>query len=187
MFRYIYIILFFFSLSFVSYSQEIKFKKRKLGENVATISIPEGFVPMMEEEMKQEFVMFNRPIAAYKSLRNPGILSVSQSITQWNPEDAEMFKAFYKSTIIGIHSEVRFIQEEIRDIGGEPYVIFEFVASVKAVRSTIVDKGALKKYNYVQYSIKNGKLIGFNFSSPFNYKSRWEKQVRQMMDSAEVK
>ncbi len=187
MFKYIYLTLFTFCFSYVSYSQEMKFKKRKIGENMATISMPESFVPMMEEEMKQEFVMFNRPVAAYKSLRNPGIFSVSQSITQWNPEDAEMFKAFYKSTIMGIHSEVRFIQEEIREIGGEPYVIFEFVASVKAVRSTIVDKGALKKYNYVQYSIKNGKLVGFNFSSPLNYKSQWEKQIRQMMDSAEVK
>jgi len=165
----------------------VKLKKVKVGDGIATMMLPQTFVGMTQDEMDDEFASNRPPIGAYRDAKYPCALGISQNSTAWNSTDLEMFKAFHKSTIMSIHSEVHIINEEVKQIGNTTFVIFEFTASVKPVRVSVVDKGDLKKYNYVQYTIQNGELLGFNFSCPFTYKRQWERTAKQMMDSVVIK
>ena len=163
-----------------------KLKKKKLTDGV-TMLLPESFVEMTEDEIKQEILTYRQPIVMYKDIQSIGNLALNVSATQWSSSDMTMLKSFYKSTIMNIHSEVRFIQESVREVGGHQFAVFEFTSAVKPVRTMMVDKGDLKKYNYIQYTIVNGKVMIFSFSCPIAYRAQWKDTVRKMMDSTIVK
>ena len=183
-----YFIIIILSIVCFSFKQsEVELKKRKIGDNLATIELPESFLPMTEEEIIAEFASKKKPLAAFRDAQYPCSFGVSSNSTTWDDETLEMFKLFNKSTIMGIHSEVNFLKEEIVTIGNKKYVVFEFKASVKPVRVSVVDEGDLKKYNYVQYTVKDGQMIGFNFSCPLRYMRHWQPTVQKMMQTVQIK
>jgi len=164
----------------------VNLKKRKLTDGV-TMLLPESFVVMTEQEIDDAALTYRQPLVMFKDIRTVGNLALNVSATQWTNADIGMLKDFYKSTILGIHSEVVFQQETTRQIGEYQFAVFEFASSVKPVRTMIEDKGAIKKYNYIQYTVVNGKVMIFSFSCPFAYRSQWQKDIKQMMDSVVVK
>ena len=149
--------------------------------------LPVSFVEMTEEEIKDAALTYRQPLVMYKDFQTVGNLALNVSATQWSNKDMVMLKDFYKSTIMSMHSNVVFQQETTRQIGEHQFAIFEFASSVKPVRTMMEDKGAIKKYNYIQYTIVNGKVMIFSFSCPFAYRSQWQKTIKQMMDSIVVK
>lgn len=161
-------------------------KKRKITDGV-TMLLPESFVEMTEQEIKDAALTYRQPLVMYKDFKTVGNLALNVSATQWTNADIGILKDFYKSTILGIHSEVVFYQEETKQIGEHQFAIFEFASSVKPVRTMMEDKGAIKKYNYIQYTVVNGKVMIFSFSCPFAYRGQWQRTIKQMMDSVVVK
>ena len=163
-----------------------KLKKQKLADGV-TMLLPESFVTMTEEEVKKEVLAYRQPIVMYKDIQTQGNLALNISATKWSSNDMGMLKSFYKSTIMNTHSEVNFMQESLKEIGSHQFAVFEFTSSVKPVRTMMEDKGALKKYNYIQYTIVGHKVMIFSFSCPIALKRHWQGTIGTMMDSAVVK
>lgn len=163
-----------------------KLKKQKLAEGVSML-LPESFVVMTDDEIKKEVLTYRKPIVMFKDIQVQGNMALNESATRWASKDLGMLKNFYKSTILNTHSEVEFVQETIKDIGENQFAVFEFTSSVKPVRTMMEDKGPIKKYNYIQYTIVGGKVRIFSFSCPVAYRSHWSITIRKMMDSVVVK
>ncbi|MGB0522088.1 MAG: hypothetical protein ACPGJS_03970 [Flammeovirgaceae bacterium] len=173
-------------LPLLAFTNTPKLKKRKLTDGV-TMLLPESFITMTEEDMKKEVLTYRQPIVMYKDIQSQGNMALNISATRWSKNDLGMLQSFYKSTLLSTHSEVEFIQESIKDIGGNQFAVFEFTSAVKPVRVMLEDKGSLKKYNYIQYTIVGNKVMIFSFSCPIALRKHWQGTIKQMMDSAVVK
>ena len=160
--------------------------KTKIGEEI-TISLPEDFVPMTDEDFASRFISPKKPIAVYTNHQRVVEFSINESNTTWEEKDLELMKSFYRSSILSLYDQVKFLQEEIQDINKKKYVVFEFSSRVKGNKESLANQRDVKKYTYIQYTIKNGKTILLNFSCPLRDQQYWQPVVKQVMGSVRLK
>ncbi|MDN5216243.1 hypothetical protein QQ020_29515 [Fulvivirgaceae bacterium BMA12] len=160
--------------------------KTKIGEEI-TISMPEELVPMTEEDFASKFISPKKPIAVYTNGQRVVEFSINESNTTWEEKDLALMKSFYKSSILSLYDQVKFLQEKILEINKKRFVIFEFSSQVKGNKASLVDQRDIKKYTYIQYTIKNGKTVLLNFNCPLRDQQYWQPVVHQMMGSIRIK
>ncbi|MEQ6122395.1 hypothetical protein [Reichenbachiella sp. MALMAid0571] len=178
-------ILLSFLLLFSSYQSD-KLVKIKVNESIS-MSIPENFRPMTDDEIADRYFTIKRPLALFT---DPGMtidLGVNKSITQWNEKDLEIMKSFQKSNIYSLYDNIEMLSEGIKEVNGRKYAYFEFVSTVKEEEDVFVKKGSINKYTYIQYTLINGNSLVFNFSCPSNIKATWQNVANEIMQSMEVK
>jgi hypothetical protein len=101
----------------------------KIG-NAISLQLPASLSLQSAAEINQRYVAARPPLALYSDASGQVDLSVNKAVTRWGEDDYEIMKSFYKSTIMGLYSEVQFITEEIRQIDGRKFVAFEFIGRV---------------------------------------------------------
>ena len=94
--------------------------------------------------------------------------------------------SFYKSNIMQLYDEVHFIIEEVKEINGKQYAVFEFVSSVSDEEGTTVAQSAISKYVRIQYTIVNSKTLLLNFSCPARQKDKWAPIAKQILESVKI-
>ncbi len=174
-----------FQVFAISLTAQVKMVKTKIGENI-TFSIPEILTPMSDDDIISKYVSAKKPLAAYIDANRVVDFSINESISFWQSEDLELLKSFYKSSIQNLYDEIVIIREEIVEINKRPYVVFEFTSSIKGDGESIVNKSDINKYNFIQYTIVNGKTTLLNFSCPFRDRSYWKPLVDDMMSSIKI-
>lgn len=152
-----------------------------------SLSVPNDFRPMTNDEIADRYFTNRRPIAMYTDRRNIVDLGVNESLTEWSENDLIILKDFYKANISSLYTEVNFINEELKDINGRQFAVFEFESVVRDEDNAFSQKPEIRKYTYIQYAIVNGKSWVFNLTVPLRHKQEWQSVAAEIMNSIKIK
>ena len=198
MFRNILFLLAFFLISFSSQAQrqKSKFNKTKIADFIQ-VSIPEEFSVMSPELYSRKYGAYRPPIAIYSSVDNLVDFGINESINRslkafaradWNAQDMEMIKGIYKASIVSMHSDVKFLQDKVESINGRTFAVLEFVGAVKDEDKTITfNNKPVRQYSYLMYTVKDGRILIFNFNCPVQLQNQWQDTAKQIMQSISIK
>lgn len=164
---------------------DIKLKRTKVADGI-TVMLPEGFFPMTPEDIAQRYPSVRKPIGAYTNEDRMVDFSVNRSATQWRDGDIEMAKGFIKASINHMFDKVKVHQEDIREINGHTYIIFELETRIHGDRMALETTEPAVKYSYLQYLIKNGNMYVFSFHAPLRYIQEWQPIAGKVMNSVKV-
>ena len=89
--------------------------KTKIGEEI-TLLLPDDLIPMTDEDFALKFISPKKPLAVYTNHQRVVEFSINESNTTWKDSDLELMKSFYKSSILSLYDQVKFLQEDIQDI-----------------------------------------------------------------------
>ncbi len=170
---------------FLSSFQEVKLVKTKIGDGI-TMQIPENFVLVSQQEVKQRNISDKDPLAYYTDQSGDVDFVVNMAFSRWRNSDIEMMRSFYKSNIMGLYDQVNFIRDEVDEINDRSFAVFEFVSKVEDERNLSISGNAISKYVYIEYAIINNKTVLFTFSCPARLKNYWEATARKMMNSVNI-
>ncbi len=182
MIRTIILIITFFGLASF---QQVKYVKTKVNESI-TLLLPEEFTLMEQGELNTKYVSSKPPVAAYTDYSKTVDLGINVAYSRWNEEDLEIMKSFYKSNIMGLYDEVQFITEDVQEINGRDFVVFEFLSKVNDTEGTTFNSSSISKYIRIQYTIINYKTVLFNFSCPERIKDKWAPVAKEILESVKI-
>jgi hypothetical protein len=177
------VIVFFWSS--LGLHQSTPLEKVKVDDNI-TISIPADFERLEQSEINLKYVSSKQPLAVYSDRSRAADFSVNVAFSRWKPEDLEMMQGFYKSNIMGLYDEVRFIKESLEEVNGRRFVVFEFVSTVKP-EEEILNNEPISKYTYIQYTIINYKTVLFHFNCPYMMKDQWSGIAGEIMKNVKIR
>ena len=161
--------------------------KREKITKTLSMEIPSSFVPMSVQQQRIKYVSDRTPIAMFTTEDGNVDLGINSSSTVWGPSDLPILKDFYRAGIINLYDSVQFLQDDIKNINDRTYIVFEFNGLMMEGENSILNRGNLSKYIYIQYTIREDKVMLFNFSSPWRLKAKWEEAAAQMMNSIKIK
>ena len=158
-------------------------KKTKILKGVITMKIPKDFYEMTPDDMVLRMPSIRNPIAAYSSEDRVTDFNIKQSATQWRKEDTEIAMRFFKASIYNLFDRVKMIEEGLKEINGESFVVFEFESYIAG------DNGqpSERKYNYLLYYLGLGKTIVFTFRCPEQQMDEYVEKVQTMVKSIKLK
>lgn len=165
--------------------QPVKYVKTKVNDAIS-ISLPKDFILMSQTDLNSKYVSSKAPIAAYTDFSRTVDLGVNVAYSRWNQEDLEILKSFYKSTIMGLYDEVQFITEEVQEINGRDYAVFEFLASVSDDEGTTINRSSISKFVRIHYTIVKSKTVLLNFSCPGRQKDTWAPVAKEILESVKI-
>ena len=165
--------------------QQLKYVKTKVNDDI-TLMLPEEFTLLTQAELNRKYVSSKAPVAVYSDFSKEVDLGVNVAFSRWNQEDLAIMKSFYKSNIMGLYDEVQFLQEEIQEIDGKQFVIFEFLSTVRDTEGTTINQSPISKYVRIHYTIVNYKTVLFNFSCPARVKEKWAPIAQSILESAKI-
>lgn len=167
----------------VTFAQS-KLKKTHISKEI-TVMIPSDFTPMPDDGIARRYPATTKPLAVYTSPNGQIDFSVTQKTTQFKSRDLNMLQEFYKANLLEKFTNVDFIREEIVDIKGQQYIVFEFVSKMADERGT-TNLAPVQKYSIIQYTIKGNQLFIFTMHAPFVLKNDWQPTIRQVMSSVKL-
>lgn len=157
--------------------------REKITDDIS-MKIPSDFIPLVESERNRKFLSAKEPIALYSNSDRTVDLGINETSSRWSINDLVILKDFYKANILSLYTEVAFLQEGIITIDDRSFIAFEF-------NSKVVDERGLgkpiAKYTYILYTIKEDRVLLFNFSAPFRYRQAWQPAAQEMMSSIRIK
>lgn len=160
--------------------------KKQITEHIA-LSIPKAFEAMTEEMMNERYLTARKPIAAYTNDKRTVDFTVSTSNTRWQASDLPILKDFFKASLMELYDEVSFVKEEVQEIHGKNFVVFEFSSVVRPEENALNPQQSIRKYTRIQYTVYDGKTLVFNFSCPQSQQPQWESTAEVMMQSILIK
>lgn len=180
------VLAFIFSFaSFTALVGQTTLEKVKVTKDIS-LEIPTEFTPMTQAEIYAKYVSSRPPIAMYSDPNRQVDLGVNENSSKWAGDDLAILKDFYKANIANLFTKVDFLQEEIKEINGREFIVFEFVSSITDEEATFGPK-TTAKYNYMTYTLKDENILLFNFSCPARYQNQWKETAGRIMESVEVK
>lgn len=175
-------------LPFLLALQVPKLKKTQLHEAI-TVSLPEDFAPVSEQDMAAKYVSYRQPIALYTNSSRQVDFSVNLSLTQWQYFDLPLVKDFYKASLSTLYSEIEWIKEDIQEIKDVNFAIFEYVGTVAdaAEENTIRQTKPMQVYTYIAYGLVNGKVVVLTFTAPASQRQQWAPVAEAIMETIRLK
>lgn len=164
---------------------QTKLKKTQLSKEVSAM-LPADFQPMPDDAIARKYPATTKPLAAFTSPNGAVDFIATQKPSQFKEADLEMLRQFYKANLLETFSNVDFIRQEVTQVKGKDYIVFEFVSRLADERGTTNLK-PVQQYSIVQYTIQNGQLYIFTVHVPFLLKNDWQETARQMMSSIHIK
>ncbi|MEP0985403.1 hypothetical protein [Ekhidna sp.] len=165
------------------YSQE-KMTKYQINEDISYI-IPESFTLMSQGDRIQKFVSSREPLAMHSSIDREVNFGVNWNPMQWIAGDEEMIYGFYKASIQSMFDKVEFIQDEIKEINGKKFIVFEFIGSLQSENA--FSSKSSRSYTYIQYTSYNDQVLLFNLGCKARLMSQWQPIATEVMNSVKVK
>ncbi len=167
-------------------SSQHKLKKTKISDNI-TMELPEDFRAATAAEILQKNISSKPPIALYTDYHQQVDVVINETSNTWQGNDLKIIQGLYKSNIANLFTEVQFLKEEIVQVGGRDFIVFEFISRVTDANETFGDGLAVAKYTYIQYTLHKNKILLFNFSSPARDQQKWQPLTHEIMNSVRVK
>lgn len=173
-----------FLFAFETAQNDTKMNRIKVAKNVSMM-MPTDFRAMTDAEIASRFFTYRKPVAVYTDPQLVCTLGYNIAPTEWAYKDLEILKGIYKATIVGVYGITKMLQETIKTIDGQKYIVFEFVGDAKD-DTTLYKKRSEPTYNYLQYTVVDSKIYVFNFSCASRYQRIWQEKVGQMMGSVKL-
>jgi hypothetical protein len=151
-----------------------------------SVKLPADFAPVPEIEIGTKYISYRSPIALYSNSTKDVDFSVNYSVSNWQSSDLEIIQSFYKSNIANLFDSVEFINESIEEINERDYIVFEFTSSISETQSIIRQGATIKKYFYIQYTMMEGHVLIFSFSSPQRKMREWKPIAHEIMHSLKI-
>lgn len=161
-----------------------KLKKFQLTKEIS-VMLPSDFTPLPDDGIARKYPATTKPLAVYTSPNGQVDFSVTQRASQFAPEDLAMLREFYKASLLERFSKIDFIRQEISQVKGKDFIVFEFVSTVADERKTS-NLSPIQKYSIVQYTIKGDQLYIFTMHVPFAQKNDWQQVTRDVMNSIKI-
>lgn len=165
--------------------QQVKLVKTKVTDAI-TMSLPQEFIAMSQSEIIDRYVSAKTPAAAYTDYSRVVDLGLNITSSIWHEKDLHIMTSFNKSSIMQIYDNVQFLTEEIVEINGRDFLVFEFLASVTDEEGVTVRQQSISKFIRIQYAILNRKMVVFNFSCPVHLKEKWQPLAKEMMSTIKI-
>ena len=151
------------------------------------LQIPQEFIEMNAQDIRNKFISYKQPLAGYTTMDRRVDLVINVNPTPWMDQDIQLLKEFYRSNILNLFDEVKFLQEEVKNINGRDYAVFEFVSTVKGDPNSFRNQAAVVDYTWVQYTIKDQQAYVFTFHCPAQLQNRWQPTATEIMSSLQFK
>ena len=151
------------------------------------LQIPQEFIEMNAQDIRNKFISYKQPLAGYTTMDRRVDLIINVNPTPWMDQDIQLLQEFYRSNILNLFDEVNFMQEEVRNINGRDYAVFEFISTVKGDPNSFRNQAAVVDYTWVQYTIKDQQAYVFTFHCPAQLKNRWQPTATEIMTSLQFK
>lgn len=181
-FRELILSLLLLSLTLGSRSQQIPLKKTQVTEKIS-IMVPEEFIPMSPQDIRNKFISYRDPIAGYTSQDRSVDLVVNVSKTPWSNQDMELLKDFYENNIRNLFDNVEFQKNQLEAINGRGYAVFEFTSTVQGDPNSIRNKAPVHDYRYMLYTVEDFSVYIFTFYCPARFKDRWKAAAADIMSN----
>lgn len=150
-----------------------KMKKIKLTDGV-TAQVPADFRPMTDDEIAQRYFTYRKPVAMFTDGRAVVSFGLNIAATTWKYEDLPILKSFYKASIMQMFTEVKMLREEIEQINGRNYAVFEFISEVRSDPKAIIKRPPVVNYTYILYTVVGEKIYIINFTCPAEVRGDWQ-------------
>ncbi len=181
---FFYVFFFLFTLCVQAQND---LKRLKITKEISML-VPESFVPMSQSDIISKYVSARQPLAMFTSADRRVDLGINQNSSMWKESDLSILKDFYKAGILNLFTEVKFMKDEIREISGRKFVVFEFVSRVVDEENSISGLGtAVSNYTYIMYTLYEDRVLLFNFNCPQSERVKWQLAAGQMMESVRIK
>ena len=167
-------------------SGQAKLNRIKIGKEIS-MEIPESFHVATAQEMLQKNVSARTPLAMYTDYNGKIDIVVNETSNTWQGGDLEVIQSLYKSTIANLFDEIDFIQEDIQEVAGRGFIIFEFNSTVTDENDTFGTGVSISKYTYIQYTLYKDKILLFNFTCPAREQNQWQAAAHEIMKSVRIK
>jgi len=172
-----------FACTFLLSAQE-KLTRYQLNDEINYL-VPASFVPMSKSERIQKVVSNREPLAMHTSMDGEVSLGVNYNRMQWKEGDEALLHDFYKASILSMFDKVTFIQDEVREINGKKFAVFEFIGLLQSENA--FSSKSSESYSYIQYTLHNNQVLLFNFGCKKRLMNQWQSIAREIMESVKVK
>jgi hypothetical protein len=182
-----------------------KLKPVKISSEV-TVSLPSDFKVMPDEVIAAKYPAPRKPLGAFTSPNGQVDFIVSERPSTFGNEDLTMLQQFYRSTITNTFSEVKFIQEQVKEINGRQFILFEFTSLLRDESRRVNKMVPIRKYTLLQYTIARNnlqppvqpgardkdkatsqdKLVVFTFNAPIDLQQAWQETAHKIMQSIKI-
>ncbi len=162
-----------------------KMVKVKIADGI-TVMLPETFTPMTAQDLASKYLSARTPLASYTSSDRVADFTVNTANSAWAATDIEIMHKFNKANINSLFTAINFSKEEIIELNGRKFSVFEFVSVLEGEESVVNPQPPVKKYNYILYTIVNNQSMIFSFSAPASKKQLWEENAREIMQSIKI-
>ena len=119
-------------LAGVAFAQP-KLKKVQITKELS-VMLPQDFEPLPIEEIAREYPASVKPLAVYTSLNGQVDFSVTQKPTQFRQQDLDMLREFYKANLVETFTKIDFLRQEVTEVKGQKFIVFEFVSRLGDTR-----------------------------------------------------
>jgi hypothetical protein len=164
---------------------DTKLKKTQITKEIS-VMLPRDFTPLPDDGIARKYPASNKPVAVYTSPNGQVDFSVTQKKTQFRSRDLPMLREIYKANLMERFTKVDFIREQVAEIKGRDYIVFEFVSVMADERKT-TNLSPMQKYSIMLYTIQEDQLMVFSLHLPFVMKNDWQETAREIMGSVQVK
>jgi len=165
-------------------AQEISLMKTKVTNDISLL-VPSEFIPMNAQDIRNKFISYREPIAGFTSEDRSVDLVVNVSKTPWSNQDMDLLKEFYENNIRNLFDEVNFVSNEVQEINGRDYAVFEFTSTVKGDPNSLRNQAPVNDYRMVLYAVQDFNVYVFTFYCPTRVKDRWQATAKEIMSNIE--
>ncbi|MBR0571954.1 hypothetical protein KB205_15060 [Microvirga sp. STS03] len=162
-----------------------KLKKINLTKEIS-ILLPKDFMPMSDDDIAREYPATTRPVAAYTSPDGNIDFNLTLKRSTFHAEDLDMLREFYKANLVETFTNIDFIRQEVTEVKGQKFIVFEFVSRLADTRGAS-NLRPVQKYSIIQYTIVGRQLQIYTLHIPFQLKNDWQDTAREIMGSVKIK
>jgi hypothetical protein len=181
-----FLLTFLLFSSLLSIAQQHTLKKTKINKEI-TINVPTSLIPMSDQQRRQKYVSNREPIAMYTSEDGNIDFGINVNSSSWSSDDYELLRQFYRSGILNLYDDVDFYRDTLQVINGKTFISFEFRGTLYSKEGSFRQNQTLSKYVYICYTLKDDRVLLFNFSAPYALRNYWRPTADAMMNSIKFK
>ncbi len=173
-------------LSLTLAAQDLKMIQTEVTKNIS-LPVPATFIPMDAQDIRNKFISYREPLAGFTTEDRFVDLVVNVSKTPWSNQDIELLKEFNENNIRNLFDEVNFILNEVREINGRDYAVFEFTSTVKGDPNSLRNQASVNDYRMVLYAVEDFNVYVFTFYCPTRIKDKWQATAKEIMANIRFK
>ena len=151
-----------------------------------SVGVPVGFTALPDDGIAVKYPAPRKPIAVYTNPSGRVDFSIALRPTPFLSADYAVLLKIYKASINRLYSKVEFLTEDIRTINGRDFISFEFISTLTDIRRSS-SLAAIRRYQAVQYAIKDEQLYVFTFVAPIEEQAQWRPVAQAVMGAIALK